>query len=147
MLSTWAICSTSAVPLATPRLIVSPVALPSRSRNGWATRDQPGLGAAAPGEADEHLAGQEPAVVVAPDQPVALERQQQPGGGRLASPVAALSSVNVTGSGECTTSASSRAARSTAWVPLGWSLHRACVPAHFGRAASVLAPMVPLYGT
>ena len=42
--------------------------------------------AAPPGEADEHLAGQEPAVVVPPDQPVGLEREQQPRGGRLGQP-------------------------------------------------------------
>ena len=41
----------------------------------------------------------------------------------LASPVAALSPVNVIGSDACTTSVSSRAARSTAWVPF-WLLIR-----------------------
>src|SRR5256885_5698943 len=40
VLSTWAICSTSP-PEATPRLMVSPVALPSRSRKGWATATRP----------------------------------------------------------------------------------------------------------
>ena len=47
---------------------------------------QPGFGAAAPGEPDEHLARAEPAVVVALHQPVALQRQQQPGGGALGQP-------------------------------------------------------------
>jgi hypothetical protein len=65
VLSTWAICST---------------------RPWLGHRDQAGLGPAPPGEADEHLAGQEPAVVVPPDQAVALEREQQPGGGRLGQP-------------------------------------------------------------
>ena len=39
---------------------------------------QPGLGAAAPGEPDEHLSGAELARLVPPDEPVALEREQQP---------------------------------------------------------------------
>jgi hypothetical protein len=45
--------------------------------------DQAGLRAAAPGEADEHLTWQEPAVVVAPDQAVPLESEQQPARGGL----------------------------------------------------------------
>jgi hypothetical protein len=40
VLSTWAICSTMPL-LVTARLIVSPVALPSFSRNGWATATRP----------------------------------------------------------------------------------------------------------
>ena len=45
---------------------------------GLSDLGQPGLGAAAPGEPDEHLSGAELARLVPPDEPVALEREQQP---------------------------------------------------------------------
>src|SRR5262249_55512670 len=58
----------------------------------------------------------------------------------LARPVAALSPVNVTGSAACTTSESSRAARSTAWVPFS-------LPIRLSHLPCSADPNVPYYGT
>ena len=96
---------------------------------------QPRLGAAAPGEPDEHLARAEPARVVAADQPVALERQQQPRRGALGQPGGRGQLGERDGPGACTTSVSSRAARSTAWVPLGLLTGR-CAPSSGSRQMS-----------
>src|SRR5262249_49163620 len=87
-LSTWAICSTRPS-RPTPRFTVSPVAWPSRFKNGWATSVSPA--SAPPRQANQtnisparkHPPGPDPPRVVPPDQPVALQRQQQPGRGAL----------------------------------------------------------------
>ena len=86
--------------------------------------DQPGLGAAAPGVGDEHLAGSETARPSRWTRPLRSRAINSMEVVLLASPVAAVSSVNVTCPEQCTTRISSCAARSTACVPLGRASQR-----------------------
>src|SRR3984885_7874585 len=122
--STWAIWSTLCPEVTTPRLIVSPVALPSRSRNGCATATSE----------DPPPSRQAKLTNISPgrNRPWSSRRtrwlRSSASSSRdvvdLASPVRTVSSVNVTGSDACTTSDSSVAARSTACVPLGLLIPR-----------------------
>ena len=113
VLSTWAICSTIPL-LATPRLIVSPVALPSRSRNGWATATSPASAPPRQAKLTNISPGRNRPWSSRRTSPLRSSARSSREVVDLASPVAALSPVNVIGSAECTTSESRRAARSTA---------------------------------
>src|SRR5271169_3656552 len=132
VLSTWAICSTIPL-LATPRLIVSPVALPSRSRNGWATATRPASAPPRQAKLTNISPGRNRPWSSRLTSPLRSSASSSREVVDLASPVAALSPVNVIGSAECTTSESRRAARSTACVPF-WLLICALSPGAFSSA-------------
>src|SRR3984885_14582031 len=122
VLSTWAICSTTPA-LTTPRLTVSPVALPSRSRKGWATATSPASAPPRQAKLTNISPGKNLPWSSRRTSPLRSSASSSRDVVDLASPVAALSPVNVIGSVACTTSEGSRAARSTAWVPF-WLLIR-----------------------
>src|SRR5690348_13445736 len=99
--------------------MVSAVASPSRSRNGWATVTRPA--SAPPRQAYDTKTSPgrnrpRPSRCTSPCRSSAMSSRDVV---LLASPVAAVSSVNVSAPGPCTTWMSSCAARSTAWVPVG----------------------------
>src|SRR5579875_2783173 len=119
---------------ATPRLTVSPVALPSRSRNGWATATRPASAPPRQAKLTNISPGRNLPWSSRRTSPLRSSASSSREVVDLASPVAALRPVNVIGSAECTTSDSRRAARSTAWVPF-WLLMRRSLRG------------VPLYGT
>src|SRR5215472_10415080 len=123
--------------------MVSPVDFPSRSMNGWATATR--LVSAPPRQAKltNISPGRNLPWSSRRTSPLRSSASSNRDVVDLASPVAALSPVNVIGSDECTTSASRRAARSTAWVPL-WLLMAAC---SFRACGFSSWDRVPLYGT
>src|SRR5579871_6469516 len=124
-------------PLDTPRLTVSPVALPSRSRKGWATATSPASAPPRQAKLTNISPGRNLPWSSRRTSPLRSSASSSRDVVDLASPVAALSPVKVIGSVACTTSVSRRAARSTAWVPF-WLLI---------RGFSFLEGCVPLYGT
>src|SRR5580658_10532161 len=133
-------------PLTTPRLIVSPVALPSRSMKGWATATSPASAPPRQAKLTNISPGRNLPWSSRRTSPLRSSASSSRDVVDLASPVAALSPVNVIGSDECTTSESSRAARSTAWVPF-WLLiqgFRSCSCGNTGSAGSTLWDLVLL---
>src|SRR5215831_14936654 len=115
-LSTWAIWSTTPS-RPTPRFTVSPVSRPSRSRKGWATSVSPASAPPRQANRTNISPGRNRPASSRRTSPLRSSASSSREVVLLARPVAAASSVNVTDPGACTTSVSSRAARSTAWVP------------------------------
>src|SRR5215469_15381377 len=115
-LSTWAICSTPP-PRPTPRFTVSPVSRPSSSRKGWATSVSPASAPPRQANRTNISPGWNRPASSRRTRPLRSSASSSREVVLLARPVAAASSVNVTAPGACTTSVSSRAARSTACVP------------------------------
>src|ERR1700722_6490305 len=126
-----------------PRLIVSPVTLPSLSRNGCATATREGSAPPRQAKLTNISPGRK--------RPWSSRRtrwlRSSASSSRdvvdFASPVTTASSVKDTGSAACTTSESRRAARSTACVPLGLLIGALPVrPRCLYRCRAI-----PLYGT
>src|SRR5215475_39542 len=117
-LSTWAICSIMPS-RSTPRLIVSPLCSPRRSRNGCASSASPASAPPRQAKLTNTSPGRNRPWSSRCTGPLRSSASRSREVVLLARPVVAASSVKVTEPGECTTSVRSLAARSTACVPLG----------------------------